>query len=437
MTPVESALLALTLLSAGLLASLSLAHARSRRELARLRREAGAGIADWRRLERERERFFTMSLDMQCVCGFDGKFKSLNPAWESTLGITVTELLSRPFLDFVHPEDRSRTVAEFEGLLAGGTVVSFENRYRCADGSFRWLLWSSVADAESGLIYATARDVTVKRKLIEDTVRACASAEATNKELEAFSYSVSHDLRAPLRSIDGFSQALLEDCAAALDDGGREHLGRIREAARRMGHLIDDLLTLSRISRAEARRERVDLSALARAVAHEATRREPERKLSFEIEPDLAAMGDPRLLRIMLDNLVGNAVKFTRRRPLARIEIGSTRRDGVPAFVVRDNGAGFDMSYASKLFGPFQRLHPATEFEGTGIGLATVARIVHRLGGRVWAEGAVDDGASFYFTLAVPGEGPSHDEPDDSDRRGQSERRDAEAPILQAVGNRL
>ena len=224
--------------------------------------------------------------------------------------------------------------------------------------------------------------------------------QAANQELEAFSYSVSHDLRAPLRSIDGFSQAVLEDYADKLDDQGKDYLNRVRTATQRMGHLIDDMLTLSRVTRAEMLRGTVDLSALAADVLAELQKSEPERKVDWHIESGLVAQGDAQLLRVALVNLLGNAWKFTGKTASAKIEFGAMRNaDGMTEFFVRDNGAGYDMSYADKLFGAFQRLHLASDFPGTGIGLATVQRIVHRHGGRVWAEGAEGKGATFYFTL--------------------------------------
>jgi len=226
-----------------------------------------------------------------------------------------------------------------------------------------------------------------------------AQLEAANKELEAFSYSVSHDLRAPLRSIDGFSQALQEDYTARLDEEGRSHLRRVRAATQRMAHLIDDLLHLARVSRAELRSAPVDLSAVAQGVVAELRQREPRRAVEFVCVDQARVRGDPALLRVLLENLLGNAWKFTAQRRPARIEFGVSQQDGATAYFVRDNGAGFDMSYADKLFGAFQRLHSAKEFEGTGIGLATVQRIIHRHGGRVWAESAVDQGATFYFTV--------------------------------------
>ncbi|MBI9082754.1 MAG: hypothetical protein JEZ11_04095 [Desulfobacterales bacterium] len=228
-----------------------------------------------------------------------------------------------------------------------------------------------------------------------------AQLEDANKELEAFAYSVSHDLRAPLRAIDGFSQALLEDYGPTIDEEGQGHLDRVRAGTQRMGWLIDDLLQLSRMSRAEMRYETVDLSAIAEEAAEELRRGGPERKVEFAIAPGLTGRGDANLLRVALVNLLGNAWKFSAKRDGARIEFGVEIEDkeGQTVYFVRDNGAGFDMAFADKLFGAFQRLHGASEFPGEGIGLATVQRIIRRHGGRVWATGAVDKGAAFYFTL--------------------------------------
>ena len=220
-----------------------------------------------------------------------------------------------------------------------------------------------------------------------------------NRELESFSYSVSHDLRAPLRAVDGFSQALMEDEGERISPEGHDHLRRLRAAATRMGQLIDDLLRLSRISRADLTREPVDLSALARDVADGLRRGEPGRDATFDIASSLTTCGDARLLRVVLENLLGNAWKFTSQRSGARIEFFAESRDGRPHYCVRDNGVGFDMAYAGKLFSPFQRLHRVNDFPGTGIGLATVQRIVHRHGGDITAEAVPDGGATLRFTL--------------------------------------
>jgi light-regulated signal transduction histidine kinase (bacteriophytochrome) len=217
--------------------------------------------------------------------------------------------------------------------------------------------------------------------------------------MEAFSYSVSHDLRTPLRALAGYSKELLHHLGDQLDEQDRHDLNRIRAASVRMGELIDDLLDLSRITRMEMIKEDVNLSDLAEKIVQEFRNDRPERKWEFVSAPGLIVKGDPKLVRVALENLLGNAWKFTEKRPVAKIELGATTHEGQNAYFVRDNGAGFDMAYAGKLFGAFQRLHDADEFPGTGIGLATVQRIIRRHGGMIWAEAKVDDGATFYFTL--------------------------------------
>jgi signal transduction histidine kinase len=232
--------------------------------------------------------------------------------------------------------------------------------------------------------------------------RRTADLAAANKELEAFSYSVSHDLRAPLRAIDGFSKALQTKYGETFDEQGRHYLDRVRTATSRMADLIDDLLGLARISRQDLVRRPIDLSEIARKVAGELAVRTPQKPVHTEIQPGLVAEADARLVTVVLENLIGNAWKFAGRKERPAVEIGQQRNGDGSAFYVRDNGAGFDMQYADKLFGAFQRLHSDSEFEGTGIGLATVQRIVARHGGRIWAEGEVGKGATFYFTLERP-----------------------------------
>jgi signal transduction histidine kinase len=237
----------------------------------------------------------------------------------------------------------------------------------------------------------------------EELRRRTTETENANRELEAFSYSVSHDLRAPLRAMDGFSQALAEDYAPRLDDVARDYIGRVRAASQRMAALIDDLLRLSRLTRDTIRHEPVDLSAMAADVVAELRATEPNRRVDVTIEPGMDAVADVRLVRIALENLIGNAWKFTRERPDARIQVHEEAGPDGPEFVVADNGAGFDMRYAANLFGPFQRMHPVDRFGGTGIGLATVQRIVHRHGGTIRADSEVDRGTRFMFTLGNAG----------------------------------
>lgn len=240
----------------------------------------------------------------------------------------------------------------------------------------------------------------LNEELEERVIQRTQQLEAANQELEAFAYSVSHDLRAPLRAIDGFSLALIEDYRDQLDEGAVAYLNRVRAASQRMGELIDDLLKLSRVTRSEMTHHTIDLSALVTEIAAELQELDPARKVTFHIQPGIIASGDRQLLRVMLTNLLNNAWKFTSKKKQAVIEFGVLEEDAnTPVYFVRDNGAGFNMAYADKLFGTFQRLHSAYEFEGTGIGLATVKRIVLRHGGRIWAEGEVGRGATFYFTL--------------------------------------
>lgn len=248
----------------------------------------------------------------------------------------------------------------------------------------------------AGEIFANA----LERKASEEKIRKYAERlEEANRELEAFSYSVSHDLKAPLRRIDAFSQALREEFSRELDGQGKDYLQRIEASIRRMSQLVDALLNLSGMTRCEMKRETIDLSALAESISDDLTRAHPGRRIEFMIASGVNADGDKRLLRIALENLFGNAVKFTSKNPRALIEFGVTEREGSRVFFVKDNGAGFDQNYSDKLFSPFQRLHSADHFPGTGIGLATVQRIIRRHGGRVWAEGQVEKGAVFYFTL--------------------------------------
>ena len=222
---------------------------------------------------------------------------------------------------------------------------------------------------------------------------------AVNKELESFSYSVSHDLRSPLRAIDGFSYTLLEEYADKLDADGQQYIARVRNAAQRMGSLIDDMLNLSRVTRSEIIREMVDLSALGLQVIEELQKREPQRKVEVTVMPGMTVKGDRSLLQIVLENLLGNAWKYTGGVQQANIEFGTERQDNKTVYFVQDNGIGFDMQYANKLFTPFHRLHSAGEFPGTGIGLATVARIIERHHGRIWAEAMPEQGARFHFIL--------------------------------------
>jgi two-component system, sensor histidine kinase and response regulator len=236
-------------------------------------------------------------------------------------------------------------------------------------------------------------------ELAETRAELVRDLEHKNRELESFSYAVSHDLRAPLRRIDSFSRAILESQSDKLDESGRRYLDRVREASQQMSQLIDDVLYLSRVTRADLREQDVDLSSLAQLILTRLQESEPARKAEVKIRPGVIVTGDGQLLRIALENLIENAWKFTSKQAESRIEFGVTQASGEPTYFIRDNGAGFNMTYVDRLFGPFQRLHAHGDFPGSGIGLATVQRIIHRHGGRVWAEGLVGQGATFQFTL--------------------------------------
>jgi signal transduction histidine kinase len=310
------------------------------------------------------------------------------------------------------------SLALSRGVLRAMTelTIGFE---RFGEGAFAQPIRVVTHDELGDVAQHANRMARSLERLSRERERAEAALVMSNRELEAFSYSVAHDLRAPLRGINGFSRALLEDSADKLDEQGKTDLRRIAAAAQRMGQLIDALLTLSRVSRAQVDREPLDLSRVAEGAVQQLRLIQPERTVTFINQERVMANGDPTLVRAIFENLLGNAWKFTAGRPDPRILFEAEQKDGTWVYTVRDNGAGFDMAYAEKLFAPFQRLHSAKEFAGTGIGLATVQRIVHRHGGRIWAEGTVGQGASFHFTLPqeVPGDPHDHEQTD-SPRRG-------------------
>ena len=331
-------------------------------------------------------------------------FVLFNRAGEDLLGVPREQLIGKNDYDFF-PESEAKFFQDKDRqTLAAKALVDIPEEPIQTQRGERFLHTRKVpildAKGEPRYLLGISEDITDAKHAAEERARLMAEIETANRELEAFSYSVAHDLRTPLRSIDGFSQALVEDYGDSLDPGAQRYLKLVRESAQHMARLIDDLLALARVSRTELRAEPVDLSALARAANARIERAHPDRTVDLVIADGLRARGDPRLLALIFDNLLGNAWKFTSKRDGARIEVGETTTEtGERAFFVRDNGAGFDMMYVDRLFGVFQRLHSTREFEGTGIGLVTVQRVIRRHGGRVWAEGAVDRGATIYFTL--------------------------------------
>ena len=352
-----------------------------------------------------------------------GKLISVSDYWLENLGYELNEVIGRRIPEFLTQASRQDAENIFlREFFKTGFLKEEELQFVKKNGEIIDVLLSAIAerDANGEIVRSMAVlvDVTERKqakealqkahdeleiRVQERTVELSQANELLankNAELESFSYSVSHDLQAPLRSIDGFSKALLEDCADKLNDSGKDFLNRVRAASQRMGHLIDDMLHLSRVSRREMIPKKIDLSAMAKTITQELHEEQSERQVTFVIMPEIEVSGDVHLLRIALENLLDNAWKYTSKHPRAKIEFGVTEHEGKKAYFVRDDGAGFDTKFVGKLFGPFQRLHRSNEFEGNGIGLATVQRIIHRHGGRVWAEGAVEKGATFFFTLS-------------------------------------
>ncbi|WP_126456170.1 sensor histidine kinase [Sulfuriflexus mobilis] len=343
----------------------------------------------------------------------DFHFLRVNRGAQENLGYSRDELRQKTVYD-IKPDFDKEEFSEHVGPLLRHECeeLNFETVHQRKDGTtYPVDVHLQLSRAEDPPVFvAIIMDITERKEAeqklyvyqehLEDMVEERThNLKAVNRELESFCYSVSHDLRAPLRSIDGFSQALLDDYDDQLEGTAKDYLGRVRSSTQRMGELIDDLLKLSRVVRAEMTRAQVDLALLATNVDAQLRERYPEREVQFHLGEDLYVRGDERLLLAVLENLMGNAWKFTANKPAAVVEVGKQEQDGMQVFYVRDNGAGFDEAYAHKLFEPFQRLHSMQEYEGSGVGLATVQRIVHRHGGDVWAEGKIDQGATVYFTL--------------------------------------
>jgi PAS domain S-box-containing protein len=376
-------------------------------EIADVARQANQMAASLERLGREHRRaeakfraLLESAPDATVIVGPDGRIALVNAQTERLFGYDRSDLVGLDAEILVPERQRGKAQSNAGGSFQTGDAqardAAVERYGRRRDGAeFPIEISLSPIETEDGTLVSSAiRDIT-QRKQIE------AALKLSNRELEAFSYSVAHDLRAPLRAINGYAMSLVEDVADKLDGDARNYLERIGASAERMGELIDALLSLARVSRTNLKREEVDLSRMARSTVGQLQTSDPKRSVDFVIDDNLRTSGDTGLLRALLENLLGNAWKFTSKQAGARIAFGcEDPRSATPVFFVRDNGAGFDMAYAEKLFAPFQRLHTVDEFPGTGIGLATVRRIVERHGGRIWAEGSTGGGAVFRFTLA-------------------------------------
>ena len=355
------------------------------------------------------------SLDPLVTISVEGKITDVNEAAVQATGVVREALVGSDFSDFFTAPDKAR--AGYQEVFAKGSVTDYPLTLRHVSGKLMEVLYNaSVYRNEKGEVagvFAAARDITERKRAEEEIHKLnaeleqrvkerTANLEAANKELEAFTYSVSHDLRAPLRAIDGFSRKVVKFYGDKLDDEGRRQLQVVRDNAQRMGNLIDDLLAFSRMGRREMALQPLDMDAMIRGVADELRVAEPQRAIEFTYSPLPRAWGDAALLRQVWVNLLANAVKFSRQRQVAHIEVGGRTEGGEVIYWVKDDGAGFDMQYADKLFGVFQRLHRQDEFEGTGVGLAIAQRILHRHNGRIWGEGKPDAGATFWFSLPNP-----------------------------------
>jgi len=342
--------------------------------------------------------------DSICQIRKDGTLEGYKPTQDDCLPFVSTEAVGKKLHELMPSRlselamDHMRKVLQNSSMQIFNFSINSQGKLHSYE--------ARMVKGSKDVVLMIVRDITEQKRAEEALIKEKEEVEKKThqlqvyvNELESFAYSVSHDLRAPLRSIDGFSQMLIEDYNDKLDDEGKDYLQRVRSASQHMAELIDDLLNLSRVTRCDMGSTNVDLSALAQTIAVELQQSDPERDVQFSIAPRLVVRGDANLLRLALENLLGNAWKFSSKREHARIEVGYARNNGSSAYYVRDNGAGFNMEYTDKLFGVFQRLHSDKEFEGTGIGLATVQRIISRHGGTIWAEGAIGRGATFYFRL--------------------------------------
>lgn len=360
--------------------------------------------------EEEYAMFFNNAMDLFCIANTDGYFMRLNKQWESTLGYTLEELLSKPYYEFVHPDDLKPTVNATTDLRDQRTILSFTNRYRHKNGSYRWIEWRSYPAGYR--MYGAARDVTerierekeilkLNRDLEDKVEERTAELQQVNAELESFIDSVAHDLKAPLRAIDGFNKIILEDYDHCIDDAGKKLLHRILENTSRMDLLISDLLSFSKISKMEISAVSLDMKKLVESILDNELSPEQKNKISIVVGELPIAKGDKKLIRQVWENLISNAIKFTAPKIDAQITISGYNTGIQNVYVVKDNGVGFNPQYKKSIFDLFSRVHSEDEFSGTGVGLAIVKRVIEMHGGRVWAESTMGRGADFYFSFPV------------------------------------
>jgi len=370
-----------------------------------------ADAVDRLEAETRRNRFFSLAVDMLAIAGFDGYFKQINPSWHKVLGYPEEELKARPLIDFVHKDDRAATMREISRLSLGSATEYFENRYHCSDGTFRWLGWTAAPFPAERLVYIFARDITAQKQaeaeiqhLNQQLNQRVSDLVEVNKELEAFNYSISHDLRGPLRSMQGFASALLEECESELGEVGREYACRIVNSGRYMDTLLRDLLAYSRLTAAELTLAPIDLNPLLADVIEQLQNEIKEKGASVHVDPALdCVMGHAPTLRHVFANLIGNALKFIDGNAKPRVRLFTeTAADSVRVWV-EDNGIGIAAEHQSRIFGLFERLHSGPTYSGTGVGLAIVRKGAERMAGRVGVESKVGKGSRFWIELpSVP-----------------------------------
>lgn len=366
-----------------------------------------AAVEDRLEVETKRNRFFTLALDLLAIADFDGRFLQINPTWEKTLGFSDQEIKAKSGLDFVHPDDRAAMAEQLELLRQGHMTIYHEGRYRCKDGSWRWLGWTAAPFVSERLIYIFARDITTRKEYeaaieqlngqLEDRVQQLTEA---NSELEAFTYTISHDLRSPLRSMQGFAQALVEDCSAELSDTGKSYTRRIMTSSQYMDTLLQDLLKYSRLSRGEMDRAELDLEALLNEVIESLNREIHDKNAAIEVRsPLLPVWGNLSAVKQVIANLLTNALKFVPADRVPHVRVYTERAGENVRMWVEDNGIGIAPEHQEKIFGLFERLHNGATYPGTGVGLAIVRKAVERMGGRVGLLSKSGEGSRFWLEL--------------------------------------